>query len=97
MREDQDHLGLCSGYSDLMQGRDLASDTELVEFYFLFMERRKTMGWDYFVLGDNYLDWSLCLQSTLVGQAARPMLEIHIDIYVTKKSIHNFKFVFTSV
>ena len=32
MREDQDHLGLCSGYSDLLQGRDLASDTELVEF-----------------------------------------------------------------
>ena len=46
MREDQDHLGLCSGYSDLLQGRDLASDTELVEFYTLVMERRKTRGWD---------------------------------------------------
>ena len=47
MREDQDHPGLCSGYSDLLQGRDLASDTELVEFYTLVMERRKTRGWDY--------------------------------------------------
>ena len=77
VREDQDHLGLCSGYSDLMQGRDLASDTELVEFYSLVMERRKTMGWDYFVLGDNYLDWSLCMQSTQKGQVAKLMLEIH--------------------
>ena len=46
VREDQDHLGLCSGYSDLLQGRDLASDTDLVEFYTLVMERRKTRGWD---------------------------------------------------
>ena len=33
VQEDQDHLGLCSGYSDLLQ--DLTSDTELVEFYTL--------------------------------------------------------------
>ena len=46
VREDQDHPGLCSGYSDLLQGRDLASDTDLVEFYTLVMERRKTRGWD---------------------------------------------------
>ena len=44
--EDQDHLGHCTGYSDLLQGRDLASDTELVEFYTLVMERRKIRGWD---------------------------------------------------
>ena len=39
VREDQGHLGL-------LKGRDLASDTELVEFYTLVMERRKTRGWD---------------------------------------------------
>ena len=46
VREDQEHLGHCSSYSDLLQDRDLASDTELVEFYTLVMERRKMMGWD---------------------------------------------------
>ena len=46
VREDQDHLGHCSGYSDLLQGRDLASDRELVEFYALVMARRKARRWD---------------------------------------------------
>ena len=33
VREDQDHLTSCSGYSDLQQGRDFESDKELVDFY----------------------------------------------------------------
>ena len=46
VQEDQDHLGHCPGYSNLLQGRDLASDSELVQFYTLVMERRKLRGWD---------------------------------------------------
>ena len=46
VREDQDHLGQCSGYMDLLQGRDLDNDSELVDFYTLVMERRKKRGWN---------------------------------------------------
>ena len=46
VREDHNHLGHCTGYSDLLQGRDLATDRELVEFYSLVMDRRKRRGWD---------------------------------------------------
>ena len=40
VREDQDHLGLCQGYSDLRQGLDL------VQFFRLVMARREQQGWD---------------------------------------------------
>ena len=35
-----------SGYMDLLQGRDLDNDSELVDFYTLVMERRKKRGWN---------------------------------------------------
>ena len=46
VREDQDHLTSCSGYSDLQQGRDFESDEELVDFYREVMARREKNGWD---------------------------------------------------
>ena len=46
VREDQDHLTSCSGYSDLLQGRDLDSDEELVDFFTAVMARREKNGWD---------------------------------------------------
>jgi hypothetical protein len=33
VREDQDHLVLCSGYRDLLEGKDLESDEDLVDFF----------------------------------------------------------------
>ena len=46
VREDQDHLGLCQGYSDLRQGLDLDRDDDMVEFFRLVMDRREREGWD---------------------------------------------------
>ena len=46
VREDQDHLTSCSGYSDLQQGKDFDSDEELVAFYREVMARREKNGWD---------------------------------------------------
>ena len=46
VREDQDHLASCSGYSDIRAGRDLTVESELVEFIKSVMARRKEMSWD---------------------------------------------------
>ena len=46
VREDQDHLGLCQGYSDLHQGLDLDMDDDMVQFFRLVMARREQQGWD---------------------------------------------------
>ena len=46
VREDQDHLGQCQGYSDLRQGLDLDRDDDMVEFFRLVMARREQQGWD---------------------------------------------------
>ena len=46
MREDQEHLASCSGYSEFRAGKDLSDESELVEFYKNVMARRKSMGWD---------------------------------------------------
>ena len=46
VREDQDHLTSCSGYSDLLQGRDMESDEDLVDFFTAVMARREKNGWD---------------------------------------------------
>ena len=46
VREDQDHMGLCQGYSDLRQGLDLDRDDDMVEFFRLVMTRREQQGWD---------------------------------------------------
>ena len=46
VREDQDHLTQCQGYSDLIQGRNLDDDKQLVDFYRLVMARREEQGWD---------------------------------------------------
>ena len=45
IREDQDHITQCKGYSDLLQGRNMDDDKELVEFYRLVMARREEQGW----------------------------------------------------
>ena len=46
VREDQDHLTQCHGYTDLLQGRNLDIDAELVDFYKAVMARREEQGWD---------------------------------------------------
>ena len=46
VREDQDHLTHCSGYSDLKIGIDFDNDAELVKFYGKVMKRREANGWD---------------------------------------------------
>ena len=46
VREDQDHLSQCEGYADLLQGRNLLDDAELVEFFRLVMARREREGWN---------------------------------------------------
>ena len=46
VREDQDHLTRCSGYSDLRVGVDFSSDEELVKFFGRVMKRREAKGWD---------------------------------------------------
>ena len=46
VREDQDHLGLCQGYSDLRQGLDLDRDNDMVKFFHLVMARRERQGRD---------------------------------------------------
>ena len=46
VREDQDHITRCQGYSDLLQGKDLADDEQLVDFYRRVMARREEQGWD---------------------------------------------------
>ena len=46
VREDQDHLTHCSGYSDLRIGVDFDKDEELIKFYGKVMKRREHTGWD---------------------------------------------------
>ena len=46
VREDQDHLTLCGGYRDLLEGKDLESDEDLVDFFRKVMARREKNGWD---------------------------------------------------
>ena len=46
VREDQDHLLQCEGYSDLVQGKNMDEDEELVQFYREVMARREEHGWD---------------------------------------------------
>ena len=46
VREDQDHLSVCQGYSDLRQDLDLENDNDLVEFFRQVMARRERHGWD---------------------------------------------------
>ena len=46
VREDQDHLGRCQGYSDLRQGLDLDRDNDMVKFFHLVMARRERQGRD---------------------------------------------------
>ena len=46
VREDQDHLTGCDGYSDLAEGKDFEEDADLVEFYRQVMARREEQGWD---------------------------------------------------
>ena len=46
VREDQEHLASCSGYSEFRTGKDLRNESELVEFFKNVMAKRKTMGWD---------------------------------------------------
>ena len=46
VREDQDHLTHCSGYSDLRIGVDFDKDEELIKFYGKMMKRREDNGWD---------------------------------------------------
>ena len=44
VKEDQDHLTYCSGYSDLPQGMDMERD--LVDFFTDVIARREKNGWD---------------------------------------------------
>ena len=46
VREDQEHLASCSGYSEFRTGKDLRNESKLVEFFKNVMAKRKTMGWD---------------------------------------------------
>ena len=46
IREDQDHLSQCKGYSDLIRNKDLNDDADLVAFFKLVMARREANGWD---------------------------------------------------
>ena len=46
VREDQDHLTQCSGYSDLKIGINFDNDEEIVKFYSKVMKRREANGWD---------------------------------------------------
>ena len=41
MREDQEHLAWCEGYSDFRAGKDLTVESELVKFVMSVMARRK--------------------------------------------------------
>ena len=46
VREDQEHLARCEGYSDFRAGKDLTVESELVDFIKSVMARRKQMNWD---------------------------------------------------
>ena len=46
VREDQDHLAHCTGYSDLLEGKDISNDEDMLNFFSLVMNRREEMGWD---------------------------------------------------
>ena len=46
VREDQEHLASCEGYSDFRTGKVLAVESELVEIVKSVMARRKEMHWD---------------------------------------------------
>ena len=45
VREDQDHLATCTGYSDLVDGKNIHDDKDFVEFFSLVMARREERGW----------------------------------------------------
>ena len=46
VREDQDHLSCCTGYTDLLEHLDLGLDIEMVDFYKRVMTRREENKWD---------------------------------------------------
>ena len=46
VREDQEHLARCEGYSDFRAGKDLTVESELVKFFKSVMARKKEMHWD---------------------------------------------------
>ena len=46
VREVQDHLILCPGYTDLLGDRDINNNMEMVEFYSLVIARRRENGLD---------------------------------------------------
>ena len=46
VREDQDHLALCPGYTDLLVGKDINIDSDLIEFFRLVMARKEKEGWN---------------------------------------------------
>ena len=46
VREDQDHLTHCSGYSDLKIGIEFDNDEDIVKFYTKVMKRREANGWN---------------------------------------------------
>ena len=46
VREDQEHLASCRGYTDFRGGKDLSEEQELLSFYQNVMARRKERGWD---------------------------------------------------
>ena len=46
VREDQEHLTRCEGYTDLRGDADLENEEELVEFVLKVMNRRKEKNWD---------------------------------------------------
>ena len=46
VREDQDYLTSCSGYTDLLQCKELDSNQDLVDFFTDVMSRREKNGWD---------------------------------------------------
>ena len=47
VREDQEHLTRCEGYTDLRGDADLENEEELVEFVLKVMNRKKEKNWDY--------------------------------------------------
>ena len=46
VREDQEHLATCEGYSNFWPSKDLTVENELVKFLESVIARRKEMSWD---------------------------------------------------
>ena len=53
VREDQEHLTRCEGYTDLRGDADLENEEELLEFVLKVMNRRKEKNWDYVMMRDR--------------------------------------------